>query len=57
VDFKVGDTVILKSGGPPMTVIRATQSNAVLCIWLISDPPPRIGAAEFHCDLLELGDF
>jgi uncharacterized protein YodC (DUF2158 family) len=38
VEFKAGDTVQLKSGGPVMTVERVgkdktTQEDVVFCIW------------------------
>jgi uncharacterized protein YodC (DUF2158 family) len=39
-EFEVGDVVVLKSGGPAMTVeswdvSRANKTNQVLCSWFI----------------------
>ena len=31
-DFEIGDIVMLKSGGPPMTV-HLVQAAAVTCVW------------------------
>ena len=31
-NFKEGDVVVLKSGGPPMTV-KSIQGNRVICVW------------------------
>ena len=31
--FKVGDTVEFKSGGPAMTVVRASGPDDVTCMW------------------------
>jgi len=37
MDFKVGDVVVLKSGGPKMTIEKIEQSNSnntdVKCVW------------------------
>lgn len=35
MDLKVGDVVILKSGGPPMTVNCIHEQN-VDCVWFMS---------------------
>ena len=32
MDFKVGDVVVLKSGGPKMT-IAAVKADRAICIW------------------------
>ncbi|MGO6887353.1 YodC family protein [Rhizobium johnstonii] len=32
-EFQVGDRVILKSGGPDMTVNSFKDSGAVICVW------------------------
>lgn len=32
--FKVGDVVMLKSGGPKMTVL-ATEGEGVRCVWFV----------------------
>lgn len=50
-NFKKGDIVILKSGGPPMTV-KSLQEKKVICVWWdeqINDYKER----EFDEDLLE----
>lgn len=45
--YKVGDTVILKSGGPTMTV-QAIETDNLLCAWLVDDKTP--GAAIFNAE-------
>jgi len=32
-EFKIGDIVQLKSGGPKMTVIEVREENEILCTW------------------------
>lgn len=39
--FETGDLVRLKSGGPKMTVIHASDSIGVSCCWFISDQERR----------------
>jgi uncharacterized protein YodC (DUF2158 family) len=37
-DFKIGDVVQLKSGGPKMTVVRIDQSpKRIICEWFAGD--------------------
>lgn len=31
--FRVGDTVMLKSGGPTMTVAEVNDNGSLFCIW------------------------
>jgi uncharacterized protein YodC (DUF2158 family) len=31
--FQIGDVVVLKSGGPAMTVADLTEDGGVICIW------------------------
>lgn len=38
-DFKVGDVVQLKSGGPNMTVAEIQQNGNVWCQWFVSNEP------------------
>ncbi|MGE6292203.1 YodC family protein [Aeromonas media] len=42
-DFKVGDVVKLKSGGPDMTVNRIEEVNRFRCIWFLADGTPQTG--------------
>lgn len=37
--FKIGDVVRLKSGGPPMTVTSATEAHAE-CHWFLKEGKP-----------------
>ncbi|KTC81761.1 YodC family protein [Legionella brunensis] len=34
--FKVGDVVILKSGGPKMTVVSVEAENELRCTWFVN---------------------
>ena len=51
--FKVGDTVVLKSGGPPMTVLLEKPDNIFTCVWFVGDEKK---SADFHADTLALDD-
>ena len=31
--FKIGDVVVLNSGGPPMTISNVVDSEKVECVW------------------------
>ncbi len=33
MDYRIGDTVQLKSGGPVMTVVEIDDADRVTCIW------------------------
>ncbi len=48
--MKIGDIVMLKSGGPAMT-IKAVTSSGVLCVWFTGDNV--LCTAEFSLDLLK----
>ena len=37
-DFKVGDVVMLKSGGPVMTV-KEVSPDDIFCTWFADDKP------------------
>ena len=37
--WKVGDVVRLKSGGPVMTVHRVTSEGTCECTWFVNDEP------------------
>lgn len=51
--FVRGDVVILKSGGPPMTVDRVSNNGEdVRCTWFIHVHAPIASQAAFHRDLL-----
>lgn len=57
--FKIGDVVILKSGGPPMTVHNIGDYSplepnpGLLCVWF--DSAKKVEDA-FHPDVVELYD-
>lgn len=55
--FKIGDVVILKSGGPPMTVHGIGDylqaKNGLLCVWF--DDKKRVEDV-FHQDTVEYFD-
>lgn len=41
-EFRVGDVVRLKSGGPAMTIERRTQDkDHCVCVWLPDQGPTR----------------
>ncbi len=46
----VGDIVVLKSGGPPMTVERVVSAERVVCVWF--DKLKHFDRA-FHSDTLD----
>ncbi|GHV14760.1 hypothetical protein FACS189491_11430 [Spirochaetia bacterium] len=54
MDFKVGDVIVLKSGGPKMTVERiATHTNGneyVECSWFVNE---KLESNKFPPDALE----
>jgi uncharacterized protein YodC (DUF2158 family) len=58
-DFKIGDVVILKSGGPAMTVhsigdyTATSPDTGLLCVWF--DVAKRVEDV-FHPDSVELYD-
>jgi uncharacterized protein YodC (DUF2158 family) len=46
--FKLGDVVILKSGGPQMTVSSPECSGRYLCVWFSQfETGYQLGTAEF----------
>ena len=49
--FKRGDTVMLKSGGPAMTVESSEFEDAVKCVWF--DDKDNLRDTSFHQDMLE----
>lgn len=51
--FKIGDTVRLKSGGPVMTVsnIRNDLTYPINCVWFVDD---ELKNAQFKGDSLSL---
>ena len=49
--FKRGDTVILKSGGPMMTVEHCEYEDEIKCTWF--DDKHKRQSEAFHEDLLE----
>lgn len=48
--FKIGDIVVLKSGGPKMTVTEAESSKHVWTSWFAGAKSER---SRFHVDALE----
>ena len=50
-NFKKGDVVILKSGGPKMTV-KSIQENKIICVWW-DEKTNDYKEREFEEDLLE----
>ena len=47
MEFKVGDTIRLKSYGPFMTVLETYQGNSIIsCIWFLGD-----GTGPFYANL------
>ena len=47
MDFQPGDQVVLKSGGPPMTIERIgkspeTQEDVISCVWFHDEGKRRI---------------
>lgn len=53
VDFKVGDRVRLKSGGPVMTVCEKTSSIKLNCMWFEMKYAATPFDSYFHIDALE----
>ena len=49
--FKIGDVVVLKSGGPQMTVTGSSEGDRALCSWFIDGAQSK---GAFHEDALEL---
>lgn len=43
MDFKVGDTVRLKSGGPLMTIEFFSEDGDAFCVWFSKDEDKRNG--------------
>ncbi len=48
--WKAGDVVMLKSGGPKMTVGTVKADGRVLCEWFDEKNSPQVGA--FNADVL-----
>jgi len=54
MEFQPGDEVVLKSGGPAMTVERIgldqkTQENVVFCVWFHSEGKRQIVNRDTFC--------
>lgn len=49
--FKVGNVVQLKSGGPMMTVRLADFPDAIHCAWFVGGEPKEYKGV-FHADML-----
>lgn len=50
--FKVGDEVMLKSGGPKMLVKRIDSEKQVSCQWFGGRGGCSVKEGEFHVDCL-----
>lgn len=48
-EFKVGDVVFLKSGGPGMVVEDAKGGNTVACVWFDFEDNLRRAEIAFWC--------
>ena len=48
MEFKVGDRVELKSGGPTMTVSNLNNNGTVHCIWFPSSDATVPSGFSFH---------
>ena len=46
-EFKPGDVVMLKSSGPPMTVIGCSENGEVHCMWMSSESPTDVHKYQF----------
>lgn len=51
--WKTGDTVRLKSGGPIMTVSHVKQNDEVWCHWFAPKNEATPLRADFHAEMLE----
>ena len=45
-EFKIGDAVELKTGGPKMTVERLDSNNSVYCQWFDGEHKLRNGSFQ-----------
>jgi uncharacterized protein YodC (DUF2158 family) len=52
MEFKAGDLVKLKSGGPVMTVVEVDEDE-VLCVWFPSDDHRKLREADFDIVTIE----
>jgi uncharacterized protein YodC (DUF2158 family) len=54
--FKVGDIVQLKSGGPKMTVESIESTGAAFCVWFDETPQGSLVKVHgFHPEVLKPG--
>jgi len=60
MDFKVGDVVVLKSGGPKMTISKIEPSNSndaetVKCVWFdrLHDGNEKLNDGKFVSETLK----
>jgi uncharacterized protein YodC (DUF2158 family) len=49
-DIKIGDVVMLKSGGPKMTVEFMVSDQMVKCVWFVGN---ELNRGEFKIVLLD----
>lgn len=54
MEFKVGDVVVLKSGGPPMTIYRIMSQGSVWCTWFDGSGKPT--DKEYPVEALSYAD-
>ncbi|MGJ7533937.1 MULTISPECIES: YodC family protein [unclassified Variovorax] len=53
MNFKVGDRVELKSGGPVMTVSNLNNNGTVHCIWFATVDASTPSGFSFHAETLK----
>jgi uncharacterized protein YodC (DUF2158 family) len=51
--YEVGDVVILKSGGPRMTVSYVVDTTTVDCVWFAHEAA-ELQCQKFHCDTIQV---
>jgi len=52
-DWDTGDVVVLRSGGPPMTVEGEDEDGEIQCVWFVGEKTKR---DAFPADALEKAD-
>lgn len=55
--FKVGDVVLLKSGGPSMTVSHVAPDGSLLCVWFPDQSSVKTASELFVAAVLQSANF